>query len=130
MSQPLYSLLVNACPERRKAPVAWMDELPSDLVGLVVPPVSFSIQRDGEIVADRSLGLDANGQACFCAFRHVQTALRSDDDETFYEAPVHVETVTAWRLPDHRWLTSHQVIGDVEYAAPVPRLSLSTGMPR
>ena len=56
MSQPLYSLLVNACPERRKAPVAWMEELPSDLVGLVVPPVSFSIQRDGEIVLVGLLG--------------------------------------------------------------------------
>lgn len=129
MFQTLYSPVANACPERGKAPVAWMDELPADLAGLVEPPVSFAIQRDGMIVADRSLGLDANGEACFCAFRHVQTALRSEDDEIYYEAPVHVETVTAWRLPDHRWLTSHRVIGDPEQATE-PELSLSRGMPR
>lgn len=129
MFQTLCNPVVNACPERGKAPVAWMEELPSDLVGLVVPPVSFSIQRDGEIVADRSLGFDANGLTCFCAFRYVQTALRSEDDEIFYEAPIHVETVTAWRLPDRRWLTSHKVIGDAEPMCVVPQLSLRTGMP-
>ena len=74
---------------------------------------------------ERDLAVDGAG-----VDRADRAGQRSDDDETFYEAPVHVETVTAWRLPDHRWLTSHQVIGDVEYAAPVPRLSLCTGMPR
>ena len=129
MSQPLYSPLPNACPARGQA-VAWMEELPSDLVGLVVAPVSFAVEQEYEIVADRSLGLDAEGQACFCAFRYVQTALRSDDDEIFYEAPVYAETVTAWRLPDNRWLASHKVIHRFGAGAVIPRLSLSRGMPR
>lgn len=130
MFHTLCSSVENTCPGRGRALVAWMDELPSDLVGLVVPPVRFSIQRDTEIVADRSLGIDADGLTCFCAFRHVQTALRSEDDEIFYEAPIHVETVTAWRLPDHRWLTSHKVIGETEPMCGEPRLSVCTGMPR
>ncbi len=129
MSQLLYSPLPNACPARGQA-VAWMEELPSDLVGLVVAPVSFAVEQEFEIVADRSLGLDAEGQACFCAFRYVQTALRSDDDEIFYEAPVYAETVTAWRLPDSRWLASHKVIHRFGAGAVIPRLSLSRGMPR
>ena len=129
MSQPLYNPLPNDCPARGQA-VAWMEELPSDLVGLVVAPVSFAVEREYEIVADRSLGLDAEGQACFCAFRYVQTALRSDDDEIFYEAPVYAETVTAWRLPDNRWLASHKVIHRFGAGAVIPRLSLSRGMPR
>jgi len=108
-----------------------MDELPTDLAGLVELPVRFHIARDVEIVADRSLGLDAQGQACFCAFRYVKTALRSEDGEFFYEAPVYVETVTAWRLPDRRWLASHKVMGGAEDAvAVVPHLSLCEGMPR
>lgn len=129
MPQPLYSPLPNACPVRGK-PVAWMEELPPDLIGLVVAPVSFAIEQEFEIVADRSLGLDAEGQACFCAFRYVQTALRSDDDEIFYEAPVYAETVTAWRLPDNRWLASHKVIDHFGVGAVIPRLSLSRSMPR
>lgn len=129
MPQPLYSPLPNACPASGQA-VAWMEELPSDLVGLVVAPVSFAVEQEYEIVADRSLGLDAEGQACFCAFRYVQTALRSDDDEIFYEAPVYAETVTAWRLPDSRWLASHKVIERFEAGAVIPRLSLRRGMPR
>ena len=129
MSQPLYSPLPNACPARAEA-VAWMEELPSDLIGLVEAPVSFAVEQEYEIVADRSLGLDAEGQACFCAFRYVQTALRSDDDEIFYEAPVYAETVTAWRLPDNRLLASHKVIDRLGAGAVIPRLSLSRGMPR
>lgn len=129
MPQPLYSPPPNACPARGQT-VAWMEELPSDLVELVVAPVSFAVEQDHEIVADRSLGLDAEGQACFCAFRYVQTALRSDDDEIFYEAPVYAETVTAWRLPDNRWLASHKVIDRFGTGAVIPRLSLSRGMPR
>lgn len=129
MPQPLYSLLTNACPVRGQA-VAWMEELPSDLIGLVVAPVSFAVEQEYEIVADRSLGLDAEGQACFCAFRYVQTALRSDDDEIFYEAPVYAETLTAWRLPDNRWLASHKVIDHFGAGAVIPRLSLSRSMPR
>ncbi len=129
MPQPLYSPLPNTCPARAEA-VAWMEELPSDLVGLVVAPVSFAIEQEYEIVADRSLGLDAEGRACFCAFRYVQTALRSDDDEIFYEAPVYAETVTAWRLPDDRWLASHKVIDRFGADAVIPRLALSRGMPR
>jgi len=129
MPQPLYSPLPNACPARRQA-VAWMEELPSDLVGLVVAPVSFAVEQEFEIVADRSLGLDAEGQACFCAFRYVQTALRSDDDEIFFEAPVYAESVTAWRLPDNRWLASHKVIDRFGGGSVIPRLSLSRGMPR
>lgn len=129
MLQPLYSPPPNACPARGKA-VAWMEELPSDLMGLVVAPVSFAVEQEFEIVADRSLGLDAEGQACFCAFRYVQTALRSDDDEIFYEAPVYAETLTAWRLPDNRWLASHKVIDHFGAGAVIPRLSLSRSMPR
>ena len=130
MIPTLYSQPYNDCPVTRQRTVAWADELPADLFGLVEPPVRFQIHRDMEIVADRSLGLDAQGQACFCAFRYVKTALRSEDDEFFYEAPVYVETVTAWRLPDRRWLTSHKVMAAAEGAAAVPHLSLCEGMPR
>ena len=130
MSKPLYRSLPNACQAGGRLPVAWMDELPSDLIDVVVPPVRFDIQQEFNIVADRSLGLDAQGRVCFCAFRYVRTALRSDDGEILYDAPVYAETVTAWRLPDDRWLASHKVINHVGSGAVVPRLSLSLGMPR
>lgn len=130
MFPTLYRPEHNACHGQRSRRVAWVAELPPDLIGVVVVPVRFDVQRDSEIVADRSLGVDAQGQVCFCAFRHVQTALRSDDDEFFYEAPVAVETLTAWRLPDRRWLTSHKVV-DASCTGPVvPRLTLRREMPR
>lgn len=130
MFQTLYRPEHNACHGQRWRPVAWADELPPDLLGVVEPPVRFDIEQDRHIVADRSLGRDAQGQVCFCAFRYVQTALRSEDDEFFYEAPVYIETVTAWRLPDRRWIASHQVMRGAGDRSAVPQLSLCEGMPR
>ena len=131
MSQPLYSEVPNdECPVRGRTPVAWMDGLPPDLIGMVVEPVRFDIASDFELAADRSLGLDAEGQACFCAFRYVRTALRSDDDEIYYQAPVYAETVTAWRLKDSRWLASHTTIGNFDAGAARTWLSISQDMPR
>jgi hypothetical protein len=130
MFHTLYRTEHSACHGQRPRRVAWTEELPPDLIGVVVPPVRFDIAQDHHIVADRSLGLDAQGQACFCAFRYVETALRSEDDEFFYEAPVRIETVTAWRLPDRRWITSHKVVQAGCSSVVVPQLSLSEGMPR
>lgn len=130
MFHTLYRTEHSACHGQRPRQVDWARELPPDLIDVVVPPVRFDIARDHHIVADRSLGLDAQGQACFCAFRHVQTALRSEDDEFFYEAPVRIETVTAWRLPDRRWITSHKVVQEGCPSVTVPQLSLCEGMPR
>lgn len=130
MFATLYRSEHSACHGQRPRSVAWAAELPPDLIGVVVPPVRFDVHRDREIVADRSLGLDAQGQVCFCSFRHVQTALRSDDDEFFYEAPVAVETLTAWRLPDRRWLTSHKVVEAACASPVVPQLSLRRELPR
>ncbi|MBA4263370.1 MAG: hypothetical protein C0443_15495 [Comamonadaceae bacterium] len=130
MFQTLYRTEHSACHGQRPRRVAWTEELPPDLIGVVVPPVRFDIEQDHHIVADRSLGLDAQGQACFCAFRYVQTALRSEDDEFFYETPVYIETVTAWRLPDRRWITSHKVVRGAGGGAVVPQISLCEGMPR
>ena len=109
---------------------SWQTELPADWRAQVVEPVRFEVQQEHEILADRVDGLDAAQQPCYLAHRYVLTQLRCDDDERFYEVPVYIETLTAWRLHDGRWLHLRQTISDCERGVAQRRLGLSPARPR
>jgi hypothetical protein len=109
-------------PWRRKLPSAWKD--------LVVAPISFDIFQEFEIAADRTLGYDEDDQPCYCASRYVVSELRSDDDDVFYEEPVHAETLLAWRLRDERWLIFRKIVGNCGLGAAHSFFSFSDSMPR
>jgi len=123
-------LLTDDCPIRGRWPVAWSEDLPADYAAQVVAPVRFDITPEHEVAADRCLGTDALGQLSFCAFRYVETAMRSDDDVSYYAAPVYAETVTAWRLVDGRWLVRRSTIGNFDAGLARTRFVLQPDMPR
>jgi hypothetical protein len=110
--------------------VAWSGQLPSAWKDLVVAPISFDIFQEFEIVADRTLGYDEDHRACYCAARYVLSELRSDDDDVFYEEPVYVESLLAWRLRDERWLIFRKVIGNYGLGAAHSFFSFSDSLPR
>lgn len=58
------------------------------------------------------------------------TALKSDDDEVFYEMPDYAETQTAWRLRDARWLVYRELVANVEEGKVCRFFSISDAMPR
>jgi hypothetical protein len=108
----------------------WQNELPAQWLAQVVAPVRFEVAQEHEVLADRVEGWDAAQQPCYLAHRYVRTQLRTDDDESFYEAPVYIETLTAWRLQDGRWLRSQQTVHDCERGAAHHELCISEQRPR
>jgi hypothetical protein len=74
---------------------AWSQNLPPAWKELVVAPVAFDVFREYEIAADRTVGRDEDAAPCYCTSRYLMTDLRSDDDDTFYEALSYAETLTA-----------------------------------
>jgi len=108
----------------------WHNELPDEWQAQVVAPVRFEIAQEHDVLADRVDGWDAAQQPCYLAQRYVLTELRTDDDESFYEAPIYIETLTAWRLQDDRWLHLHRTISDCDRGVVQRSLSLSHARPR
>jgi len=82
----------------------WVSHLPDEWLDAVAPPLYFEQYSEYEISADRTVGYDADDQACFTAYRFELTELASDDDEEFYEVVSYSEELAAWRLRDERWL--------------------------
>ena len=118
------------CPIRGLPAIAWQQDLPSSLMELVVAPIRFKVAQEYEMAADHTKGYDQQNNPCYCAFRHVRTQLRSDDDEVFYEAPVYAEMLTSWKLEDERWLILREIIGNFELGQVHSHFSLSESMPR
>lgn len=116
------------CQDARDIP--WGQDLPSAWETLVVAPLRFDVFQEYEMPADRTLGYDEDGAPCYCAFRFILTALKSDDGEMFYEAPDHNEALTAWRLRDKRWLIYREVVADLEQGVVQGFFSFSNAMPR
>lgn len=110
--------------------IQWQLNLPFAWKDLVVSPISFDIFREYEMAADRVLGYDEDESPCYCAFRYVLTGLCSDDDEMVYEAPIHAESLNAWRLRDGRWLTFRNVVGNTESGSTHSFFAFSESMPR
>ncbi|HLP41097.1 MAG TPA: hypothetical protein VK465_06290 [Fibrobacteria bacterium] len=104
--------------------------MPSALAAWVVSPTRFEIHNEYEMSAEHILGRDASNAPCYNAFRHVVTQLRSDDDEAFYEAPAHAETLVAWRLVDTRWLICRLSLGEFDCGKVRATYSLSDVMPK
>lgn len=119
------------CPAHaEEQPHRWRAELPADWQTQVVPPLRFEVQQDGGVLADRVDGRDAQGAFCYFAYRYVRTQLRTDDDESFYEAPVYIETLTAWRLLDGQWLHLRQTVSDCDRGVAQRALFVSGQRPR
>jgi hypothetical protein len=134
MGTALYTQAFNAissnCPHHAGPATAWLDDLPASLKDLVVPPVSFEVAREYDMLADHTCGRDAANRPCFSEFRFVLTQLRSDDDEMFYDAPVYAESLTSWRLVDERWLVCRTTFASFDHVGVLTRFSLSDAMPR
>jgi hypothetical protein len=118
------------CPVLPLPASHWQQDLPLALQGMVVAPTRFEVTSDYEMAAKRICGRDASNAPSFCEFSHVVTQLRSDDDETYYEAPVYAETTTSWRLNDQRWLVRRTTIRNPDGGDVCTHLSLSDTMPR
>ena len=110
--------------------VRWWDDLDVSSKVQVVAPMRFDLFREYEMAAERIVGYDENEEPCYCAFRHVLTELRSDDDEVFYEAPTHAESLTSWRLRDERWLVFRNIVGSCERGTAYSFFTFSEAMPR
>ena len=110
--------------------IRWWQDIPPPIRSLGVVPVRFDVSQDYELAADRTQGYDGRHEPCYCAFRYVVTQLRSDDDELFYEAPVHAEMLTSWRLLDQRWLVCRTTVQNFDRGECQTSLSLSNAMPR
>jgi hypothetical protein len=82
------------------------------------------------MLAERTCGCDAANKPCYGTFHLVQTQLRSDDDEVYYETPVYAESLTCWRLLDERWLVYRTTVGSFDLADVQTSLSLCDAMPR
>lgn len=127
---PDASFPTTACPVRQASNQRWQDDLPPDLLDLVVPPVSLDVYREYEMQAERTQGRDAAHAPCFCEYRYVLTQLRSDDDEVYYESTVYAETLTSWRLIDERWLVCRTTRNRLDHSGSHTSLSISPHMPR
>ncbi len=94
------------CANRKPAAdsPSWAKHLPVGWHEAIEAPLYFKRYSEYEIDAQRTLGYDANDQACFTAHRFQLTSLASDDDEEFYEVVSYSEEMAAWRLRDERWL--------------------------
>ncbi|MDR2164623.1 MAG: hypothetical protein LBO79_03135 [Zoogloeaceae bacterium] len=82
----------------------WRARLPAAWRALADPPLELRRYRDEELAAERMVGYDADGNACYTAHRFCIVEPRSDDDETFYAVVTYGEELAAWRLIDERWL--------------------------
>lgn len=110
--------------------IRWWQDLPVAWKALVAGPVRLEFFQEYEMLADRTLGYDEHEIPCYCAFRFMLTALKSDDDEVFYEMPDYAETQTAWRLRDARWLVYRELVANVEEGKVRRFFSISDAMPR
>ena len=125
-----HNAIVTDCPMRHARDTRWLDDLPAPLKDLVVAPISFQVHQEYDMLADHTCGCDAANKPCYSVFRFVQTQLRSDDDEVFYEAPVYAESLTSWRLVDERWLVCRTTVGSFDAARSETSFSVSDTMPR
>ena len=91
------------CGQNRRDP-EWTADLPPEWRPMAIAPLSFSVHRDYELPASRTIGYDEEMATCFYRHTYVLGELCSDDGEEFYEAIVYGEEVCAWRLRDDRWL--------------------------
>lgn len=132
LSQCLYGRRPGPVPFRPAGecrPV-WWSLLTPGWRSLAVPPRSFRVFREYEVPARRVLGYDGAGTPCFCAYDYRLMALRSDDDEDFYQAATYVESLTSWRLRDGRWLVHRRVEPLGDEGEEVVELSIAQQMPR
>lgn len=94
----------STLPRQDQEDCTWQEHLPREWRELVVAPLVLRRYRDYEMAADRVVGEDGEGRACYTAHRFMLTEPRSDDGEEFYAVLTYGEELAAWRLRDERWL--------------------------
>lgn len=102
---------------RPPKPFEWQQYLPERWRDYVVEALDFTVFREYEMPACRTLGHDEDGEPCFYAHRYTLTENRSDDDEEFYEIVTYSEMLRGWRLRDGRWLI-YRVVQNGDEEAP------------
>lgn len=85
-------------------PDQWLDELPLDYSGEVVPPLTYEQHEDEASYARMVIGRDAEGRRCYMRHTHTLTEDRFDIDEFPIEVAVQRERLIAWRLRSGQWL--------------------------
>ncbi|MEO8119778.1 MAG: hypothetical protein ABI606_10710 [Rhodoferax sp.] len=108
----------------------WQQALPTEWRAEAVAPLRFTIHREYEMPASRTLGYDQAGQTCYYHHAFALGEPRSDDDEEFYETIVHGEEVHAWRLRDQRWLVWSVIRKEGDCRGNRSCYSFSESMPR
>ncbi|PAS95026.1 MAG: hypothetical protein CGU29_00840 [Candidatus Dactylopiibacterium carminicum] len=108
----------------------WRTGLPLAWLTQVVRPVFFSTHRDYEVDATRVTGYEYEDRPCYCHYDVLITELRSDDDETWFMAPLYGEQLTGWRLIDDRWLIRRQIFQGEDCQASQSFFTFSGEMPR
>ena len=110
----------------------WRSALPREWAVSVVEPKGFSRFRDYEILAERVLGHEHEGEdsPCYCEHYFVLTDVRSDDDETYYIAPTYGEHLVAWRFIDGRWLIHRRITHGEDCQQHQSFFSFADEMPR
>ena len=106
----------------------WRRDLPARSQGLVVAPIHIDMDREYEILAERTCGYDENDEPC--CYRQLQTTFNSDEDDFYNEEPLHAELLTAWRLRDEGWLIFRKISGSDEYSHFHSFYAFSAFMPR
>lgn len=107
----------------------WRTELPSEWAHLVEVPLDFELYREYEMPAQRVVGRDVSGEACFVHHQYLLSRVCSDGEEC-YEELDYYEEMHAWRLRDERWLIYRRVATGACTPATRGFYSFSPHMPR
>lgn len=82
----------------------WHQGWTGGLGAILVKPRRFERHVDHDVPAIRVRGFDAGGHPCYVRQHYVIHEERFDEDDLPLRVETFSEQVTAWRLPDGRWL--------------------------
>jgi hypothetical protein len=111
-------------------PIDWESDVPWYMKDMVVAPFEFTVHQDYEILADRTVGNDLQDEACYCAYRYVETRLQSEDDDVVYVAPVYAQTISSWRMLNGYWLVLTKTYLEFDTGKHQSAITISKAMPR
>ena len=83
----------------------WKEFLPQEYSSLVIKPIAFERNTEPSVNADKVVGFDVLGKACFYYHTYTLTEEGFDIDEFPILIDVYYERVVAWRIPDGKWAT-------------------------
>ena len=120
----------SGCFCKASMPIDWESDVPWYMKDMVVAPFEFTVHQDYEILADRTVGNDLQNEACYCAYRYVETRLQSEDDDVVYVAPVYAQTISSWRMLNGYWLVLTKTYLEFDTGKFQSAITISKAMPR